>query len=671
MQLVKRIYQLLIPCSSPINLWRWFTNFLPILQWLPRYNWKTDAIHDIVGGLTLGVMHVPQGIAYARLAGVDPVYGLYVSLFPAFFYMFFGTSKHASVGSFSVTAIMCGLASDEIMLQQSGMDDTAVRSNNTIPSITYIEITTALAFTTGIIELIAGVLQLEFVTAYFSDQLVSGFITGSSVHVVIAQMDDFFGINSPKFHGIGYLFKRIYSILTHISYTNFYAMGMSIFGSIFLYFGKSFLTPFLHKCLSFNIPVPYELFLIIISIIVSYMMNLNIYHNVSIVGRIPTALPRPRLPRFDVVIDCFPYAIGIAAVSVAVHISMAKMLAKRMKYHVDSKQELYALGFTTVLSSFFPIYPIATALARTMVSVEVQTKSQFSAVSSCLLLLAVILMLGPLLNALPMCILAVIIVMSLRSMLQKFSELPKIWPVSKIDFLIWIVAFVTTVALDVMTGLVISVLFALMTLIFRSQWPRWERLVQLSVSQPYFDNPKRYVAAANNPNIRLYRFESPLLFNNAERFKLSICNAISDWKNKTDSIDDSLNPDNLKSLNQRYLIIDCSGISYIDCMGLNILKEIASELKSQKITIHFGACNTSVRDSLEIAKIFKTIPKHCFFPTVDDAIAVISHLEGSDRNDVSAAELNHDNKIMQLQIGSDIIAVPDACNLPPNFESSS
>ncbi|VBB31811.1 unnamed protein product [Acanthocheilonema viteae] len=562
--------RLLVPCSSPLNLWQWFTNFIPIIQWLPNYNWKTDLTHDIIGGLTIGVMHVPQGIAYAVLAGVDPIYG-----------------------SFSVTAIMCLLASDEVMLQRTGrMDDMIVADNDTtISSITSVEITTVLAFTTGIVELIAGVLQLEFITAYFSDQLVSGFITGSCVHVVVAQIDDLFGINASKFHGMGYLFKRFYSILMHIPQTNFYVLGMSIFGMIFLYLGKSFVTPFLHKHLPFKIPVPYELFLIIISIVISHFMNLNTYHNVPIVGQIPTGLPRPRLPRFDVVVDCFPYAIGIAAVTFAVHISMAKMIAKRMKYHIDSKQELYALGFTSVLSSFFPIFPISTALARTAVSIEVGTRSQFAAVSTCLLLLAVILTLGPLLNALPMCILAVIIVMSLRSMFQKFSELPKIWPVSKIDFLIWIVAFMTTVTLDVMLGLIISVIFALMTLIFRSQWPRWERLVQLSVCQSYFDNPKRYIAAANNHNIRLYRFESPLLFNNVERFKLSIYNAITDWEHKTDSINDLKNADNLKSLNQRYLILDCSGISYTDFMGLNILKEVVSELKSQGITVYFSACN--------------------------------------------------------------------------------
>ncbi|VDK78851.1 unnamed protein product [Onchocerca ochengi] len=387
-------------------------------------------------------------------------------------------------------------------------------------------------------------------------------------------------------------------------------------------------------------------------------MNLYTNHGVLIVGDIPTALPIPRLPRFDIILNCFPYAIGIAAVTVAIHISLAKMIAKRMNYQIDSEQELYALSFTTILSSFFPIFPLSTSLARTMISIEAGTRTQFSAVSSCLLLLAVILFLGPLLHALPMCILAVIILFSLRSMFLKFAELPKIWPISKIDFLIWIVAFTTTVGLDVMIGLVISVVFALMTLIFRSQWPRLERLAQVSISEPYFDNPKRYISVAHNPNIRMYRFESPLLFNNVKRFKLSVYDAIKEWENKANAINNLENVDNLKSSSYRYLILDCSGISYIDYMGLNMLKEIVNELESQKIILHFAACSTSVRDSLEAAKIFETIPKHCFFPTVDDAIAVISHLREPNGNIISVIKSNHNN-IMQLRIEPDMLADSD------------
>ncbi|MCP9260464.1 Sulfate permease family protein 3 [Dirofilaria immitis] len=447
-----------------------------------------------------------SGIAYAILAGVEPVYG-----------------------SFAITAIMAAFASGEIMQKQSEIDSIIVIDNNTVSSLTYLEITTTLAFTTGIVELAAGVLQLEFITSYFSDSLISGFITATAVHVVAAQLDDFFGFSAPKFSGIGHLFK------------------------------------------------------IIISIIISYMLNFHTDYGVPIVGEIPTALPKPRLPCFDIVLDCFPHAIGIAAVTVAIHISLAKIVAKQMKYDIDSKQELYALGFTSILSSLFPIYPISTALARTTVSVEVGTRSQFSAISTCLLLLAVILVLGPLLNALPICILSAIIMMSLRSMFQKFSELPKIWPISKIDFLIWVVAFMTTVGLDVMIGLIISVLFVLITLIFRSQFPRWERLVQLSASEPYFDNPKRYISSTNNPNIRLYRFESPLLFNNVERFKLNVYGAIKGWENKPDATNNLKNMNDLKIFNQRYLLLDCSAISYIDCMGLNMLKEVVNEVKVKRL----------------------------------------------------------------------------------------
>lgn len=651
-RLRKRAHRLLVPCSSFANFWKLLTGFVPILHWLPRYGWKDYFLWDVIGGLTTGVMHVPQGIAYAVLSGVDPVYGLYSSFFPALFYMFFGTSKHTSLGSFAVIALMSGLANDEIMLRRSRTDSTIVAGNDTVSSLTTIEVATTLAFTTGIVEIVAGIFHLEFMTAYFSDQLVSGFTTGSAVHVFIAQIDDVFGITVPKSGGFGYIFKRAYDILIRIPQSNLYTLGLSVFGVAFLYVGKEYVSPLMNKHLPAKVPMPYELLLIIISTFISYCLNLNTYHDVPIVGKIPAGLPEPRLPRFDVIGDCILNAIGIAAVVVAVHISMAKLLAKRMKYTVDSGQELYALGLATSLGSFFSIYPVATALGRTMVNVESGSKTQLSALPSCLLLLAVILWVGPLLKTLPMCTLAVIILMALRSMFRKFAELPKIWPVSKIDFLIWVVSFVATVAVDVMTGLVISIIFALLTLIFRSQWPRWQTLVQLSVSRPYFDNPKRYGSAVNNPNICLYRFDSPLLFNNVERFKSSVHDATTIWENETDKHSGLMSADNAEKFDERFLIIDCSSVSFIDYMGLNALKEIAGELQNLGITVFFSACNTSVRDFLEAAEFFKIVPKKCFFPTVDDAIACINHLRPSAGKEVLVQESNDENCI-RIKVDSD------------------
>ncbi|VDM94809.1 unnamed protein product [Thelazia callipaeda] len=513
------IHRLLLPFLSLSNFWRLFTSFVPIFRWLPDYKWKEDLLYDTVGGLTTGISHILQGLAFAVVIGVDPIYGLYASLFPVIFYMLFGTSRHVSIGAFAVTAIMSGVAVDKIATQYSQLNATLF-DNYTLPSASNIEIATALTFTTGVIETIAGILQLEFITTYFSDQLVSGFTTGSAVHVVVGQLDTFLGIRVPKFYGLGYVFKRLYHIIIRIPQTNLYTLGLSIFSTIFLYFGKKCVTPFMEKVLPFDTPIPHELLV------------------ATVVGEIPAillyfSLPEPQLPRFDLVGICFPYAMGIAAVVIAVHISMAKMLAKQKHYSIDSEQELYALGFSTVLGSFFPIYPVATSLGRTMVNVESGSRTQFASVPSCLLIVAVILWVGPLLNALPMCILAVILLMSLRTMFYRFAELPKIWPVSKIDFLIWVVSFVATVAADVMDGLVIAVIFAMLTLLFRSQWPRWRRLGQLSPHHPYFDNPKRYAAATSNPNFCIYRFECPLLFNNVGRFKTSIHDALLEWQKET------------------------------------------------------------------------------------------------------------------------------------------
>ncbi|KHJ95671.1 hypothetical protein OESDEN_04379 [Oesophagostomum dentatum] len=181
---------------------------MPILDWLPRYNFKRDLVSDIIGGLTTGIMHVPQGIAYSALAGVDPVYGLYSSCFPAFFYMFFGTSRHCSIGSFAVVALMAGVANDNVMATHGTGVVELSRSSASLPfnvtthyNVTPIQVATTLTFAIGIWQILCALLRLQFVMTYFSDPLVSGFTTGAAVHVLLAQIDDIMGVRVPKASG--------------------------------------------------------------------------------------------------------------------------------------------------------------------------------------------------------------------------------------------------------------------------------------------------------------------------------------------------------------------------------------------------------------------------------------------------------------------------------------
>ncbi|KHJ85928.1 inorganic anion transporter, SulP family [Oesophagostomum dentatum] len=202
----------------------------------------------------------------------------------------------------------------------------------------------------------------------------------------------------------------------------------------FLYTGKEYLSPYLAKKFKLNLPIPYELILVAVTAALSYLLGWHDKNSVQIVGNVPAGLPEPELPVLGILKDCLLQSIGIAIVIIAVHISMAKMLGKKMNYPVDDSQELYAIGLTSILGGFFPVYPVSTALGRTMVNVKSGSKTLLSTVFSCALLMAIILWLGPLLRDLPKCVLASIITVALKSMFMKYGELKRIYPVSKIDF---------------------------------------------------------------------------------------------------------------------------------------------------------------------------------------------------------------------------------------------
>ncbi|MFH4981548.1 hypothetical protein AB6A40_008257 [Gnathostoma spinigerum] len=272
--------------TSPLWLFNKIIGMIPILRVIPKYNLKSDLIGDIVGGLTTGILQVPQGIAFATVAGVKPVYGLYSSFFPVIFYMIFGTSRHCSLGSFAVVSIMAGITNDRI--REEWAHSHNLTDIDDPMNISPIIISSALAFSVGIIELITGLLHLNFITMYFSDQLVAGFTAGSACHVFMAQMSDVLGVKLPKNKGPGYIFVTLKDVILSIPHANICAVVISACGIIFLYCGKEFISPFLRRHFNITIPIPYELFLVIITDLVSYLGSFETRYSLDIVKEIPT-----------------------------------------------------------------------------------------------------------------------------------------------------------------------------------------------------------------------------------------------------------------------------------------------------------------------------------------------------------------------------------------------
>ncbi|KAE9421442.1 hypothetical protein Angca_002250, partial [Angiostrongylus cantonensis] len=221
--------------------------------------------------------------------------------------------------------------------------------------------------------------------------------------------------------------------------------------------------------------------------IISYLAHLNVNFNVAVVGRLPAGLPEPALPHFELFPSLLVDALSISVVTLAIHVSLAKIFANKYQYEVDTNQECYAVGFTSVLSGFFPIFPPSCSLSRSMVSAGAGSKSQLSSIPSSLFIFVVVQFSGSWLQSLPMCVLSSIIVVALLGMFRKYEQLKKLWSLSKIDFSIWVTAFVATLVTDVMQGLAIAILFALFTTVIRVQWPRWHILGNISGTSEFRD----------------------------------------------------------------------------------------------------------------------------------------------------------------------------------------
>ncbi|CAB04607.3 STAS domain-containing protein [Caenorhabditis elegans] len=636
-----------VPFTSVTNFKIFLLNLFPIFGWLPKYDWKNSLTSDVVGGITVGVLQIPQGIAYAILSRQDPIVGLYTSIYPVFLYIFFGTSKHASLGTFAVVALMTGLAVErEAFIPSDNLNSTLLPGDEALPSP--IEVSCALVLGVGLIQFLMGVFRLQFLTTYLSDQLIAGFTTGSAVHVLVSQFKELFGLRGlVKHSGPGYLIRNVYDTVTNLPKANFMCCAISLATMILLHCGKEYINPIMKRKMKSNIPIPWELVAVIISTIFVALIDANELYNVKIVNKIPTGLPELSLPNPNLIPRVLPDAISIAVVVVAVHLSLSKMLAKKYEYEIDAGQELYALSFTAIGGSFFPTFPTSIGLGRTMVGVESGVKTQVATFFSCLFVLSVSLYFGRFLETLPMCVLSAIIVIALKSMLWKLRDLKGIWKLSKIDCCIWMVAFFATVLVDVSEGLLIAIFFALFTTILREQYPKWHLLANVKDTDEFSDT-QQYQETIFYKGICIFKFDAPLLFHNVECFKKCIEKVYDEWKKSSEFnfvkepnagkgskftfegmhriapiTEIPLHPGiNRDPILPRHFVIDCSGFTFIDLMGVSALKEVFSDLRKKRVQVYFASTKVPVREMFEKCSFFDFVSKENFYPTLRDATGI-------------------------------------------------
>ncbi|XP_038042192.2 sulfate transporter isoform X3 [Anas platyrhynchos] len=615
--MVKRAKEI---CScTPAKVKDCVFSLFPILQWLPKYKLKECLLGDLMSGVIVGVLLVPQSIAYSLLAGQEPIYGLYTSFFAGIIYSIFGTSHHISVGIFGALCLMVGQVVDR-EVQRAGYDLEATVS----------------AHTDTVTQVAMGFFQVGFVSVYLSDSLLSGFVTGASFTILTSQAKYLLGLDIPRSSGVGSVITTWINIFRNIHKTNICDLITSFLCFLVLIPTKELNERFKSRL---KAPIPIELAVVVAATLASHLGKLRETYGSSIAGEIPTGFLPPRPPEWNLIPNVALDAIPIAIIGFAITVSLSEMFAKKHGYTVRANQEMYAIGFCNIIPSFFHCFTTSAALAKTLVKESTGCRTQISGIVTSLLILIVLLVIAPLFYSLQKCVLAVITIVNLRGALRKFKDLPKMWHLSRVDTIIWIVTMASSALISTEIGLLVGVCFSMLCVIFRTQKPEAPLLGWVAESETY-ESLSAYKNLQTKPGVMVFRFEAPLYYINKECFKSTLykqtgVNPAQVKAAKKKAAKRMLRHKEMGSggnqtgislelvsepLGFHTIVIDCCAVQFLDTAGIRTLKEVCKDYKEIDVQVLLAQCNPSVRSSLIRGEFFKEGEDHLLFHSVHQAV---------------------------------------------------
>ncbi|XP_033269118.1 solute carrier family 26 member 6 isoform X4 [Orcinus orca] len=488
--------------------------YFPVLAWLPQYPVRDWLLGDLLSGLSVAIMQLPQGLAYALLAGLPPVFGLYSSFYPVFIYFLFGTSRHISVGTFAVMSVMVGsvtesLAPDEAFLQASNSTvDVAARD------AARVQVASTLSVLVGLFQVGLGLVHFGFVVTYLSEPLVRAYTTAASVQVFVSQLKYVFGLHLSSCSGPLSLIYTVLEVCWKLPQTVVGTMVTAVVAGVVLVLVKLFNDKLRRQL---PMPLPGELLTLIGATGISYGVGLQHRFGVDVVGKIPAGLVPPVAPSPQLFARLVGNAFAIAVVGFAIAISLGKIFALRHGYRVDSNQELVALGLSNLIGGIFQCFPVSCSMSRSLVQESTGGNTQVAGAISSLFILIIIVKLGELFQDLPKAVLAAVIIVNLKGMLMQFTDICSLWKANRVDLLIWLVTFVATILLNLDLGLAVAVVFSLLLVVVRTQLPHYAVLGQVPDTDIYRDVAE-YSEAREVPGVKVFRSSATMYFANAELY---------------------------------------------------------------------------------------------------------------------------------------------------------
>ncbi|MCA0932840.1 solute carrier family 26 protein [Lutimonas saemankumensis] len=546
---------------------------IPFLQWLKEYqlSWLKN---DLFAGITIGVILIPQGISYAIIAGLPPIYGLYTALIPQVVYAFLGTSRQLAIGP----------AAMDSLIVASGIATLA-----TIGSEHFIVLAILLAFMVGFFQVIFGIFRMGFLVNFLSKPVISGFTSGSAIIIGMNQIGNLLGVEINRSNQLQELIKAVFNEFNNM---HLYSALIGII-SILLVVGIKKL----------NNRIPAALIAVILSILVVYMFDLD-GKGVVILGEIPAGLPQFIIPVFDTDLmqEISGLALTLALIGFMEAISIAKSIeSKHNSYRVDANKELIALGFGNMVGSLFQTYPATAGFARSAVNDQSGAKTPLSSLFAAMVIALSLLFLTPAFFYLPKAVLAGIIIVAAYGLLD-FSMPKKILTYNIRDLIILNSTLMVTIFVGIKEGIMFGIILSLVMLIYKTTKPHIAVLGNVPGTH-FYRNVRRFKDVIVHKEILIIRFDAQLYFANTQYFKDKLKEFSSE-----------------KGNDLRLLVIDGESLNALDSSAIYALEEIHDYFTAKGITIVFSGLKGPVRDTLVKSKLMKKIRyDHCFM-SIQEAV---------------------------------------------------
>ena len=564
--------------------------YVPALDWLRRYR-RQDLSGDAMAGLIVAIMLVPQGMAYAQLAGLPPQAGLYASIVPLVLYGLLASSRYVNMGPTAISSLLVA----------TGIGQLAAEGN-----AEYWDLALVLAFLVGIIRIVMGLLGVGFLVNFLSHSVLAGFTSAAVLIIGASQVEHLLGIDVSRF---GTLHEALISILGRAAGTNPITLAIGLTSAALLYYFRG---PLPRQLRRWRVPPTIRepvtraapLAVVALTTVLVWGLGLDRSAAVRIVGEIPSGLPPLTLPSFDLGRwqALLPSALAISLVGYVESISSAKTLASKRRERLDANQELLATGAANLGAAFTGGYPISGSFSRSAVNFAAGARTGLSNVVTAAAITLTVLFLTPLLYFLPQAALGAIIIAAIFGLVD-IAFLRLVWRYSQADTAALLITFLAVLELGVERGILVGIVASLALYLWRTSHPHVAVVGRLGSSE-HFRNVKRY-PVQTHPHILAIRVDSSLYFANANIFCDLLRASLADRPEI------------------RHVVLIGSSVNFIDASAVEALDSLVQELRDAGVAFHLADFKGRVMDRLDRVGFASRMGEGRIFLSAHEAILAL------------------------------------------------